>query len=85
MQTWLDYASKYAFDEDDDDDDDDDYNDDTNNGCWLRGIVVERQFLTGELSLSCARPAAGIIIIIIRSRRQQTSVASTRSGHDDEP
>ena len=26
-----------------------------------------------------------IIIIIIRSRRQQRSVASTQSGHDDEP
>jgi len=25
---------------------------------WLRGTVVERQSLTGELSLSCARPAA---------------------------
>jgi len=26
---------------------------------WLRGTVVERRSLTGELSLSCARPAAG--------------------------
>jgi len=26
--------------------------------CWLRGTVVERRSLTGELSLSCARPAA---------------------------
>jgi len=26
--------------------------------CWLHGTVVERQSLTGELSLSCARPAA---------------------------
>ena len=28
-------------------------------GCvgWLRGTVVERWSLTGELSLSCARPA----------------------------
>jgi len=26
-----------------------------------------------------------IVIIIIRSRRQQRSVASTQSGHDDEP
>jgi len=26
--------------------------------CWWRGTVVERRFLTGELSLSCARPAA---------------------------
>jgi len=25
---------------------------------WLRGRVVERWFLTGELSLSCARPVA---------------------------
>ena len=25
--------------------------------CWLRGTVVERRSLTGELSLSCARPA----------------------------
>ena len=25
---------------------------------WLRGSVVERRSLTGELSLSCARPAA---------------------------
>ena len=25
---------------------------------WLRGTVVERQSLTGELSLSCARPTA---------------------------
>ena len=25
---------------------------------WLRGTVVERWSLTGELSLSCARPAA---------------------------
>jgi len=25
---------------------------------WLRGTVVECQSLTGELSLSCARPAA---------------------------
>ena len=25
---------------------------------WWRGTVVERQSLTGELSLSCARPAA---------------------------
>jgi len=24
---------------------------------WLRGTVVERWSLTGELSLSCARPA----------------------------
>ena len=30
-------------------------------------------------------PYINIIIIIIRSRRQQTSVESTRSGHDDEP
>jgi len=27
--------------------------------CWWRGTVVERRSLTGELSLSCARPAAG--------------------------
>ena len=27
-------------------------------GGWLRGTVVERRSLTGELSLSCARPAA---------------------------
>ena len=26
--------------------------------CWLHGTVVERRSLTGELSLSCARPAA---------------------------
>ena len=26
--------------------------------CWWRGTVVERRSLTGELSLSCARPAA---------------------------
>jgi len=25
---------------------------------WLRGTVVERRFLTGELSLYCARPVA---------------------------
>ena len=25
---------------------------------WWRGTVVERRFLAGELSLSCARPAA---------------------------
>jgi len=25
---------------------------------WLRGTVVERRSLTGELSMSCARPAA---------------------------
>jgi len=25
---------------------------------WLRGSVVERRSLTGELSLSCARPVA---------------------------
>jgi len=25
---------------------------------WLRGTVVERRSLTGELSLSCTRPAA---------------------------
>jgi len=25
---------------------------------WLRGPVVERRSLTGELSLSCTRPAA---------------------------
>ena len=25
---------------------------------WWRGTVVERRSLTGELSLSCARPAA---------------------------
>jgi len=25
---------------------------------WLRGTVVERRSLTGELSLSCDRPAA---------------------------
>jgi len=24
--------------------------------CWLRGTVVERRSLAGELSLSCARP-----------------------------
>jgi len=27
-------------------------------GWWLRGTVVERRFVTGELSLSYARPAA---------------------------
>ena len=27
--------------------------------CWLRGTVVERRSLTGELSLSCARPICG--------------------------
>jgi len=27
---------------------------------WLRGTMVERQSLTGELLLSCARPAADI-------------------------
>ena len=27
-------------------------------GSWWRGTVVERRSLTGELSLSCARPAA---------------------------
>ena len=26
---------------------------------WLRGTVAERWSLTGELSMSCARPAAG--------------------------
>ena len=26
--------------------------------CWWRSTVVERRSLTGELSLSCARPAA---------------------------
>ena len=26
--------------------------------CWLRGTVVQRRSLSGELSLSCARPAA---------------------------
>jgi len=26
--------------------------------CWWRGTVVERRSLAGELSLSCARPAA---------------------------
>jgi len=26
--------------------------------CWWRGSVVERRALAGELSLSCARPAA---------------------------
>ena len=26
--------------------------------CWWRGTEVERRSLTGELSLSCARPAA---------------------------
>jgi len=26
--------------------------------CWWRGTMVERRSLTGELSLSCARPAA---------------------------
>jgi len=25
---------------------------------WLRGTVVERRFLAGDLSLFCARPAA---------------------------
>jgi len=25
---------------------------------WLHGTAVERRFLAGELSLSCARPAA---------------------------
>jgi len=29
----------------------------THNG-WWRGTVVERRSLAGELSLSCARPAA---------------------------
>jgi len=29
-----------------------------NPGTWWRGTVVERRSLTGELSLSCARPAA---------------------------
>jgi len=28
------------------------------NAGWWRGTVVERRSLTGELSLSCARPAA---------------------------
>jgi len=27
-------------------------------GCWLRGTVVERRFVSSELSLSYARPAA---------------------------
>jgi len=27
-------------------------------GCWWRSTVVERRSVTGELSLSCARPAA---------------------------
>ena len=37
-------------------------------------------------SVSVERPhMIIIIIIIIRSRRQQRSVASTQSGHDDEP
>ena len=26
--------------------------------CWLGGSVVERRFMTGELSLVCAGPAA---------------------------
>ena len=26
--------------------------------CWLRGTVVERWSLTGELSVSCTRPTA---------------------------
>ena len=26
--------------------------------CWLRGTVVERRSLAGELSLSCTRPLA---------------------------
>jgi len=30
----------------------------TQYGAWLRGTVVERWSLTGELSLSCAPPAA---------------------------
>ena len=30
----------------------------TVNYCWWRGTVVERRSLAGELSLSCARPAA---------------------------
>ena len=29
-----------------------------NSGSWWRGSVVERRSLAGELSLSCARPAA---------------------------
>jgi len=29
-----------------------------NNSSWWRGTVVERRSLAGELSLSCARPAA---------------------------
>ena len=40
-----------------------DFNEDTTNesanvAWWWRGSVVERRSLAGELSLSCARPAA---------------------------
>jgi len=31
---------------------------DNYNTAWWRGTVVERRSLAGELSLSCARPAA---------------------------
>ena len=39
-----------------------DHSEEQNDYCnyvvWLRGTVVERRSLTGELSLPCARPAA---------------------------
>jgi len=49
------------------------------NGTLLRlyTVIIDRNRKIGSGVI--------IIIIIIRSRRQQRSVASTQSGHDDEP
>ena len=57
-------------------------------------LISSRTAVESKLNRSCNHritwptPCNGafiIIIIIIRSRRQQRSVASTQSGHDDEP
>jgi len=45
---------------------------------WWRGTVVERRSLAGELSLSCARPAAFQFAIRIDSIRFVMRIDSNR-------
>jgi len=40
---------------------------------WLHGTVVERRSVTGEISLSCARPAADGRLLICVNRPLQVS------------
>ena len=50
----------------------------------ISDVDLEQRTLIGWIRLVTGEWLI-IIIIIIRSRRQQRSVASTQSGHDDEP